>query len=138
MVDVDDGSQPPARLRGLATWQVSKASTVGARLDARRLPLSARSDFAVLAALDEYGSLSQAELGRRLGLDRNDINAVVNRLRPAGYIDQAPDPADRRRNTVTITRDGLLHLDDLQSHADAVKNELLQGLNEAERRQLQA
>lgn len=48
MADPDDARQPPARLRGLVTWQVSKASTLGARLTARRLPLGARTDFAVL------------------------------------------------------------------------------------------
>jgi DNA-binding MarR family transcriptional regulator len=101
------------------------------------MALSARADFAVLAALEEYGPLSQAELGRRLGLDRNDVNAILNRLQPRHHVDREADPADRRRNIVALTDIGLRHLNELQQHADAVQDELLQGLTAAERRQLQ-
>jgi DNA-binding MarR family transcriptional regulator len=137
MADEDQALQPPARLRWLASWQINKASTLGARLTARRMPLGARTDFAVLAALEEYGALSQAELGRRLGLDRNDVNAVLNRLQTRHHIDRQTDPADRRRNVVTLTDAGRQHLEELQQHADAVQDELLRGLDAAERQQLQ-
>jgi DNA-binding MarR family transcriptional regulator len=128
--------QPPARLRGLASWQASKVSTLGARLTAQRMPLGARADFAVLAALEEYGALSQAELGRRLGLDRNDVNGILNRLDSGRLVDRQPDPADRRRNVVTLTAAGKRQLAELQRHADAVQDELLAGLDAKERRQL--
>jgi len=133
-----DARRPPARLRGLASWQTNKVSTLGARLTARRMPLGARADFAVLAALEEYGSLSQAEIGRRLGLDRNDVNGILNRLGKSHFADREPDPADRRRNVVTLTEAGRRHLDELQQHADQVQDELLAGLSAAERRQLHA
>jgi MarR family transcriptional regulator, lower aerobic nicotinate degradation pathway regulator len=136
MREIDQVIQPPARLRGLASWQASKVSTLGARLNAPRMPAGGRADFAVLAALEEYGPLSQAELGRRLGLDRNDVNAVINRLQPSHYVDRQTDPADRRRNVVTLTVTGQQHLDALQLHADAVQDELLQGLDASERQQL--
>ncbi len=136
--DDDEVVQPPARLRALASWQANKVSVLGARLTARRMPLGARADFAVLAALDEYGPLSQAGIGRRLGLDRNDVNGVLNRLESAGQVDRRPDPADRRRNIVTGTDAGRAHLDELERHAGAVQDELLAGLSPAERRQLQA
>jgi len=138
MSDTDHTVRPPERLRGLASWQANKVATLGARLTARRMPLGARTDFAVLAALEEYGPLSQAEIGRRLGLDRNDVNGVVNRLEGHQQVDRKPDPADRRRNVVTLTDLGRRHLDDLQQHADAVQDELLAGLDAAERRQLRS
>src|SRR5690349_3190768 len=100
MGDTDRTPRPPERLRRLASWQASKASTLGARLTARRMPLSARADFAVLAALEEYGPLSQAEIGRRLGLDRNDVNGVLGRLDRGHQVERQVDPADRRRNVV--------------------------------------
>lgn len=129
--------QPPARLRGLASWQASKVSTLGARLTTQRMPLGARADFAVLAALEEYGALSQADLGRRLGLDRNDVNGILNRLQDGHHVDRQPDPADRRRNVITLTTTGRGHLDQLQAHADAVQDELLAGLDPTQRHQLQ-
>ena len=136
MPRIDDSIQAPARLQALTTWQVSKVSTLAARLTAQRMPLSARTDSAVLAALDEYGSLSQADLGRRLGLDRNDVNAVVNRLQAAGHVNRGADATDRRRNTVSITAAGRVYLDEILYHAGDVQDELLAGLTPTERRQL--
>ncbi|MFY9928319.1 MAG: MarR family transcriptional regulator [Streptosporangiaceae bacterium] len=136
MTDMGSPLQPPARLRGLVSWQASKISTLGARLTARRMPLGARGDFAVLAALEEYGALSQAEIGRRLGLDRNDVNGILNRLESGRQVDRQADPADRRRNVVTLTATGRQNLEELQQHADAVQDELLAGLDAAERQQL--
>ncbi|MFI0237623.1 MarR family winged helix-turn-helix transcriptional regulator [Streptomyces sp. NPDC016845] len=136
MADMDQALQPPARLRELTSWQASKVSTLGARLTARHMPLSARAEFAVLAALEEYGPLSQAEIGRRLGLDRNDISGILNRLQDDHRIHRQPDPANRRRNVVTLTAAGRQHLEELQQHTDAVQAELLAGLDTAERRQL--
>ena len=130
-------TEPPDRLRQLVSWQASKVSTVGSRLTARRMPLGARGDYAVLAALEQGGELSQAELGRRLGLDRNDVNAVLNRLQARGAVRRETDPADRRRNLVTVTDDGRRQLQQLQQHADAVQDELLEALDHDERRQLQ-
>lgn len=136
--DVADSIQPPARLQTLTSWQVSKVSTLAARLTAVRMPLGARTDSAVLAALEEYGSLSQADLGRRLGLDRNDVNAVLNRLQAAARISRRADSADRRRNIISITAAGNSYLEEIFRHAEDVQRELLAGLTPPEREQLTA
>lgn len=138
MRDASDDLEPPARLRTLTSWQASQLSKIGARMIARRMPLSARSDFAVLAVLEEYGPVSQADLGRRLGIDRNDINAIVTRLQAAGHIDRQPDPDDRRRNLVTINSSGLRYLEQIQTNAGEAQTELLSALDADERRQLHA
>jgi DNA-binding MarR family transcriptional regulator len=134
----DDEMQPPARLRRLTSWQVHKASTLGARITARHMPLPARAEFAVLAALDEYGPLSQADLGRRLGLDRNEVSGIVTRLQRDHCIDRRVDPDNRRRNVVTLTVHGTQRLEEIQKYADAAQDELLAGLTSAERQQLSA
>ncbi|MFF5075552.1 MarR family winged helix-turn-helix transcriptional regulator [Actinoplanes sp. NPDC000266] len=131
-------SGPPALLRNLASWQTGRVSTLGARFTAARMPLEARSDFAVLAALQEYGELSQADLGRHLGLDRNNVNGIVTRLENNGHIERRTDPADRRRNIVAATEIGLTYLNDLNALALEVQDELLAALDPAERRQLRA
>ena len=138
MPDSDSDLKSPARLRGLASWQASKVSTLGARLYARRLPLGTRADFSVLAALEEFGALSQVGIGRRLGLDRNDVNAILARLETAHHVDRDTDPTDRRRNVVALTAEGLRYLEELQHHTDAVQDELLAGLDADERHQLDA
>jgi len=134
----DDGFRPPARLRELTQWQISKVATLGARITGSRMHSGGRADFAVLAALEEYGALSQAELGRRLGLDRNDVNGVINRLAAAGGLERATDPTDRRRNVITMTPAGVGQLEELLAQADAVQRELLQGLDHDEQRQLRS
>jgi DNA-binding MarR family transcriptional regulator len=138
MDDADDDLRPPARLRALTSWQANKVSTIGARMTARHMPLTARSDFAVLAALEEFGALSQADLGRRLGLDRNDVSGIVTRLQAGGHIDRQADPGDRRRNLVSINQAGRRYLEEIQRGADKAQGELLSGLDADERRQLHA
>jgi DNA-binding MarR family transcriptional regulator len=130
--------RPPALLRDLASWQASRVSTLGARLTAARMPLETRADFAVLAALDEYGDLSQAEIGRRLGLDRNNVNGIVTRLERDHRLKRQTDPADRRRNIVTLTDGGRQHLAELHALATDVQNELLSALTPAEREDLRS
>lgn len=130
--------QPPTRLRALVSWQANKVATIGARLTVARMPLGARTDFAILAALDEYGPLSQADLGRRLGLDRNDVSTVLARLDHQRAVTRHPDPADPRRKRVTATSAGLRYLNELQDHADVVQHDLLVGLDDEEQAQLSA
>jgi MarR family transcriptional regulator, lower aerobic nicotinate degradation pathway regulator len=136
MSDTTDELRPPALLRELASWQASRVATLGARLTGARMPLETRSDFAVLAALEEYGQLSQAEIGRRLGLDRNNVNGIVTRLERDRRIERGVDPADRRRNVVAITSIGLHYLRELEALATDVQNELLAALDRTEREQL--
>lgn len=57
---MDAGQGNPARLRARTSWQPNTASAPGARMTgAAHMPLTATADFAVLAALEEYGQLSQ-------------------------------------------------------------------------------
>lgn len=136
MAETDDTSRPPTRLRTLAAWQAGKVSTLGARFFAQGMSLGARADFAVLAALEEYGPLSQAGIGRSLRLDRNDVNGILNRLATARRIARRADPSDGRRKIVTLTKEGRRHLAELQRHTDAVHDQLLIALSAVERRQL--
>jgi DNA-binding MarR family transcriptional regulator len=133
-----DELRPPARLRALLSWQINKANVIGARLTGARMPVTGRSDFAVLAALEEYGALSQADLGRRLGLDRNTVNGIATRLDAGGHIVRSTDPSDRRRNTVEITPAGIAYLDELQAATDAVQADLTAHLTDAQTNELRA
>jgi len=131
-----DAPMPPEALRTLVSWQTGRVATIGARLTGARMPLEARSDFAVLSLLEENGPLSQADIGRILGLDRNNVNGIVVRLETDGFASRQPDPEDRRRNVVTITTAGRARSSELLDHAQAVQAELLAALSPDERKDL--
>lgn len=125
---------PPDRLRRLPSWLLIRLYGPANRLVAAAMgEPGARADYAVLATLDQFGALSQAELGRRLAVDRSDMVALVNRLVDDGLVSRAPDPTDRRRNTITITEPGRRRLARLDDAAQRAQDELLAPLSEPRR-----
>lgn len=134
----DDSERAPARLRSLLTWQAGRLNLLGTRLTSAQLPANGRSDYAVLAALEERGPISQADLGRILGLDRNAVNTIATRLDDAGRITRTTDTSDRRRNVVALTAAGRKALAELQSATDRVQAELAAPLTADEARRLSA
>jgi len=79
------------------------------------------------------GGLSQAELGRRIGVDRSDIVAAMNQLEAEGQVTRAPDPEDRRRNVVSITPAGRAQLRRLDRAVAAAQDEFTAPLTARER-----
>ncbi|WP_069164441.1 MarR family winged helix-turn-helix transcriptional regulator [Nocardia altamirensis] len=125
----------PARLRALPTRLVNQVALVANRATERALEAtgSRRYHYALLAALGEFGSISQADLGRRTNIDRSDIVATVNELSDRGFVERSPDPDDRRRKIVTITAAGTDHLAELDERLAGAQDELLAGLSSTDR-----
>lgn len=92
--------------------------------------------FRLLAALDQYGAASQADLGRYTGIDRSDVVATLNDLVARGLASREPDAHDRRRNVVTITKRGMGMLVRLDAAVDGVQDALLAPLTAHERKTL--
>jgi MarR family transcriptional regulator, lower aerobic nicotinate degradation pathway regulator len=90
--------------------------------------------FRLLAALDQYGPTSQADLGRHTGIDRSDVVATVNDLVTRGLVQRKPDPVDRRRNVITITKRGVATLERLDAVLDDVQDTVLAALTANERK----
>jgi DNA-binding MarR family transcriptional regulator len=90
--------------------------------------------FRLLAALDQYGPSSQADLGRNTGIDRSDVVAALNELVDDGLARREPDPADGRRNVVTISKRGRTILERVDAALDGVQAAVLEPLSAAERR----
>lgn len=128
----------PARLRALPTRLVDQVALVANRATERALDTtgSRRYHYALLAALGEFGAISQADLGRRTRIDRSDIVATVNELADRGFVERSPDEGDRRRKIVTITDAGTAHLAELDERLAGAQDELLAGLDTAERAEL--
>jgi DNA-binding MarR family transcriptional regulator len=92
--------------------------------------------YRLLTSLITDGPASQADLGRRTGYHLSDLVAALNELEKSGYIRRAPDPADRRRNVITVTDEGRTRAAELATQAAAIQEQLLAPLTDAERRQL--
>ena len=128
----------PAALTRKPTWLISEVSRVAHRLLTDKLATAGSRgyDYRLLAALEEFGPASQASLGRHTGMDRSDVVASVNELASRGLVDRSPDPADRRRNVITITPAGATHLGRLEELLADVQDDLAAPLSPAERHEL--
>ena len=134
---MDDARNPtPARLRALPTWSINQLAIRANRLTDRALAEtgSRRHHVAMLAALDEFGPSSQADLGRCTGIDRSDVVAAVNVMAGRGFVERSPDPSNGRRNIVTITAAGKDHLEHVSTLLDDAQADLLRTLSPAQSR----
>jgi DNA-binding MarR family transcriptional regulator len=132
-----DGARP-AMLMAKPSWLISEVSRLAHPLLTGKLATAGSRGYhyRLLAALQEFGPASQASLGRRTAMDRSDVAAAVNELARRGLAVRAPDPADRRRNVISITPVGAAHLRRLDELLDGAQDELLAPLSPAERQQL--
>jgi len=134
-----DETGAPRRLWALPSWLLNRAAMHATRAVAERVREAGvrRPHFTVLVALDEGGPSSQADLGRRLGIDRSDLHAVVNDLERDGLVTRERDERDRRRNVIGLTPAGRDALRDLDARVEAAQADLLAPLSAAERQELE-
>ena len=138
MTRTRDDRAIPARLRSLPSRLLTQTAMHADRLVNQGLAgADARKwHYAVLAALQEFGPASQAALSRHTDIYRSDLVAVINELAERGLIQRAPDPADRRRNVITLTPRGGRHLRQLDKLVATIQDDLLAPLTQPERDQL--
>ncbi|HEV2635337.1 MAG TPA: MarR family transcriptional regulator [Actinocrinis sp.] len=134
------GPPGPARLTPEKLWRVPSRLLVQSAAHADRIVSAglARADarkwhYAVLVALAESGPGSQATLSRWTGVYRSDLVAVINELAERGLVERTPDPADRRRNVITLTAQGREKLQQLDQVLADAQDDLLAPLSGAER-----
>jgi DNA-binding MarR family transcriptional regulator len=121
----------------LPSWLLTQTAAHAGRLVTERFAeVGARGYHYRLLETLLGGSASQAELGRRTGIHLSDMVAVLNELTADGYVERSPDPADKRRNVVTITGRGRERARELADRAEAIQDELLAPLTTAERAEL--
>ena len=133
-----DEANGPERLRELPSRLLNLAAGYAQRQVGERLAtLDARKwHYATLAALEEFGPDSQSGLSGRTGIYRSDMVATINELTERGLVVRAPDPADRRRNAITLTDEGRRHLRQLDALIADAHAEFLAPLSEADRAEL--
>jgi MarR family transcriptional regulator, lower aerobic nicotinate degradation pathway regulator len=135
-----DRASAPSRIRDRPTWLISRtyARSHGLLNDG-----FAASDtglrsyyYRLLAALEEWGPLGQADLGRSTSIDRSDVVTWLGELEQLGLIERTINPTNRRRNIVAITPAGSKQLRMLDQVIDEIQERVLAPLPQNERRQL--
>jgi len=124
------------RVANRPTWLLGRAN---ARSQALLADAFAHTEmrgyhFRVLAALEEHGPTSQADLSRTTGIDTSDVVAAVNHLASRGYVRRQPDEVDRRRNVISITKSGLTAVERVGRVVDRVQDVVMAPLSEKERK----
>ena len=90
-------------------------------------------DYGVLLGLDELGATGQGDLAARLGVDRRNMVAIVDRIVGRGLVERRPHERDRRRRALVLTATGQGLARDLVEHGARLENELLAGLGARDR-----
>ena len=133
-----DVQQAPHRLRSLPSWLLGQVSIEARRVVGQVLAEEEvhRSQYALMASLDEFGPLSQTELSERSGLDRSDLVRWVDGMVATNLVKRSQDPRDRRRNVISLTGRGRQRLGHLDARLGEAQNELLKELSVADRKRL--
>ncbi|CAI9416377.1 MarR family winged helix-turn-helix transcriptional regulator [Nocardioides sp. T2.26MG-1] len=123
------------RVADRPTWLLSRANARAQGLLAEAFAAAGVRGyhFRLMAALEQLGPCSQADLGRATAIDRSDVVAVLDDLDAWGLTRRKPDPADRRRNVVLLTEDGAARLEELDAVLGGVQEAVLEPLSAAER-----
>jgi DNA-binding MarR family transcriptional regulator/GNAT superfamily N-acetyltransferase len=82
------------------------------------------------------GTTTVRDLRERLDLDSGYLSRLLRRLTRAGVVDVLPDPADRRRRLVTLTRAGRKVRRDLDARSEERAESLIAPLTDRQRDRL--
>ena len=132
-------TQTPTRIRDRPTWLISRAyarssGLLKAGFESHGSGLRSYH-YRLLAALDEGGPASQAELGRGTGIDRSDVTTALIELESRRLVERTVDADHKRRNIVTLTSEGVDQLRELDAVIDNVQEQVLAPLTPTQRRQ---
>lgn len=86
-----------------------------------------------LSYVRDHSGGPQQGLADALCMDANNVVLLLNELEDLGYVARRRDPDDRRRHLVDLTPQGLRALIDAEREQERVEDEILQGLDAADR-----
>jgi DNA-binding MarR family transcriptional regulator len=92
--------------------------------------------YAVLKALNEDDGQSQRQLSAQLGIHRNVMVTVIDKLESRGLVKRMPHPGDRRAFAVTLTEKARELLPALDAQGRAQEDEITATLTATERKQV--
>lgn len=92
------------------------------------------TQFSTLMRLSEVGKISQNHLGRSAGMDTATAKGVVDRLKSKGLVESMPNQVDKRRSIISLTKEGILLVADLEKIGRLITQETLSPLTANEQR----
>lgn len=129
----------PSQLRTRLTYLLKHALVELEDLHAEHLApvgISGR-ELGVLLLLDGRRTApSQQQAAERLRVDRTTMVGLIDALESKGLVARRPDPADRRRNVLELTREGSRVLAEAVRASDRAERRLLERLDDTEAAQL--
>jgi DNA-binding MarR family transcriptional regulator len=91
------------------------------------------SEVFALGELGESGTLSQQELGERLGLEKSTVSRLAANLERHGWLTRERDPANRRFYRLDLTAEGREFTREVGCSLQQTHTLLFEGLTPAER-----
>jgi DNA-binding MarR family transcriptional regulator len=136
----DQTDRTPDRIKERPTWLLSRAyarssALLAAGFEAHGAGLRGYH-YRLLAALEQWGPASQADLGRDTAIDRSDVTSALTELESRGLVERKVDPDNKRRNIVTLTAQGADALLKLDAVLERIQEAVLAPLTTAQQRQL--
>lgn len=139
MRDTRPPRRTPEHLAERPTWLLNRAAARASALLASGFAEHGDGlrgyHYRILASLEEWGEVTQADLGRDTGIDRSDVTAAVTELEARGLVSRAIDPSNRRRKIVSITPAGAATRRELEKVLDDIQRTLLAPLTATQRAQ---
>jgi DNA-binding MarR family transcriptional regulator len=99
------------------------ARSIRAQLHAIGIDDLPRNGAFILAGIDQGGG-PRPNLAADLGVTKQAVSQVTDTLVSRGYVDRSPDPADRRRITLTLTERGRQAVGAVTRGVEAVDQQL--------------
>ncbi len=118
---------PQPAIDSEVTWLLHRAAqrmrtATGEQAEKHGLQLR---DHIVLSALHKTPNLTQAELGKSLGLDKTTLMSQLDRLERVGLVERRHDPRDRRARIPHITAKGEALRSQVADSSEAVEQAAL-------------
>ena len=93
-----------------------------------------QAQWRAIAYLAREEGINQTELAERLEVKPITLARLIDRMQLAGWVERVPDSSDRRVLRLHLTRSVQPILNELQAHANAAVNALLEGVSAADRK----
>ena len=91
-------------------------------------------EWAVLIFIDEVPRIDQSRLSQAMGIDRNSVSSILQRLEDKGLVERRINGADKRAREVCLTRKARDLRRRVQPKTEAANERILAPLKSSERK----